>query len=77
MAPDMRLRLRRPGDALPASSIGTVPILWNNVHVGELLGTSATTILDEIARLGYDGTQLGLGFPEGDKLGAYALRMFR
>lgn len=69
MAPDLRLRLRRPEDALPETSIGTVPILWNNVDVEELrLGTSAATILDEIARLGYDGTQLGLGFPEGDEL---------
>ena len=69
LAPDLRLRLRRPGDALPATSIGTVPILWNNVDVEDLrLGTSAATILDEIARVGYDGTQLGLGFPEGAAL---------
>lgn len=69
LAPDLRVRLRRPGDALPGTSIGTVPILWNNVDVEELrLGTSAGTILDEIARIGYDGTQLGLGFPEGDVL---------
>jgi inosose dehydratase len=68
-APDLRSRLRRPGDALPETSIGTVPILWNNVDVEELrLGTSAATILDEIARLGYDGTQFGLGFPEGVEL---------
>ena len=70
-APDLRLRLRRPGDALPGARIGTVPILWNNVDVEELrLGTTATTILDEIARLGYEGTQLGLGFPEGSQLRA-------
>jgi inosose dehydratase len=70
-APDMRVRLRRPGDALLGARIGTVPILWNNVDVEELpLGTSATTILDEIARLGYEGTQLGLGFPEGPQLRA-------
>ena len=67
--PDLRMRLRRPGDALSATAIGTVPILWNNVDVEELrLGTKATTILDEIARLGYEGSQLGLGFPEGEEL---------
>jgi Sugar phosphate isomerases/epimerases len=66
---DLRVRLRRPGDALQGASIGTVPILWNNVDVEELrLGTDAATILDEIARLGFEGTQLGLGFPEGAEL---------
>jgi inosose dehydratase len=70
-APDMRVRLRRPGDALPAARIGTVPILWNSAELeAPRLATSATTILDEIARLGYEGTQLGLGFPEGSQLRA-------
>ena len=67
--PDLRASLRRPGDALGRASIGTVPILWNNVDVAELRdGTSATLILDEIARTGFEGTQLGLGFPEGAAL---------
>jgi inosose dehydratase len=67
----LRARLRRPGAALAGSPVGTVPILWNNVDVEALrLGTSATELLDEIARLGYEGTQLGLGFPEGDELRA-------
>ena len=73
MAPARSLRatLRRPGDALPRAAIGTVPILWNNVDLAELrLGTDALTILDEIARTGYEGTQLGLGFPEGAALRA-------
>ena len=49
--------------------IGAVPILWNNVDIAELrLGTAHETILDEIARTGYDGVQLGIGFPEGDEL---------
>jgi inosose dehydratase len=70
-ARDLRVRLRRPGEALAGASIGTVPILWNNVDVEELrLGTSADTVLDEIARVGYEGTQLGLGFPEGTALQA-------
>ena len=65
-----RLRARLAVDGpLGGVSIGTVPILWNNVDVVELrLGTSAEAILDDIARTGYDGTQLGLGFPEGDGL---------
>jgi inosose dehydratase len=65
-------RLRRrlaAGGPLGRASIGTVPILWNNVDIAELrLGTTAETILDDIARTGYDGCQLGLGFPEGDAL---------
>jgi inosose dehydratase len=69
VAPDLRRTLRRPGDALPGASIGTVPILWNNVDIVELrLGTDAATLLDEIARTGYEGTQHGLGFPPGDEL---------
>ncbi len=68
-APDLRPRLRRPGDALSGASIGTVPILWNNVDLVELrLGTDAATLLDEIARTGYEGTQHGLGFPAGAQL---------
>ena len=56
---------------LGAASIGTVPILWNNVDIAELrLGTHAEAILDDIARTGYDGCQLGLGFPEGETLRA-------
>jgi inosose dehydratase len=69
--PDLRSTLRRPGDALPRASIGTVPILWNNVDIEELRhGTDAATLLDEIARIGFEGTQLGIGFPEGDALRA-------
>jgi inosose dehydratase len=69
LRPDLRTTLRRAGDALPRASIGTVPILWNNVDLVDLrLGTDGLTILDEIARTGYEGTQLGLGFPEGEEL---------
>jgi inosose dehydratase len=65
----LRERLRPPGGPLAGVPIGTVPILWNNVDVEELrLGTDAETLLDEIARLGYNGCQLGLGFPEGAEL---------
>ena len=56
---------------LGGASVGTVPILWNNVDIAELrLGTDAETILDDIVRTGYDGCQLGLGFPEGEDLRA-------
>jgi inosose dehydratase len=61
--------LRRPGDALADCPIGTVPILWNNVDLADLrAATPADRILDEIARVGYEGTQSGGGFPEGDEL---------
>jgi inosose dehydratase len=54
---------------LSGAPIGTVPILWNNVDIAELrLGTRADAILDDIARVGYDGCQLGIGFPEGESL---------
>lgn len=76
-----RLRRRLAVDGpLGDVSIGTVAILWNNVDLAELrLGTLAEVILDDITRLGYDGCQLGLGFPEGDDLrsdlGARGLRL--
>ncbi len=64
----LRRRLASNGP-LAGASIGTVPILWNNVDIAELrLGASADAILDDITRTGYDGCQLGLGFPEGDAL---------
>jgi inosose dehydratase len=64
---------------LAGVSVGTVPILWNNVDIAELRhGTAAEAILDDIARTGYDGCQLGLGFPEGDALRAtFAARDLR
>jgi inosose dehydratase len=76
----LRERLRVDSGPLASVSIGTVPILWNNVDIEELRhGTDADTILDEIARLGYDGCQLGLGFPEGrellDSMAARELRL--
>ncbi len=62
-APD----LRRAGDALPNAPIGTVPILWYNADP-EVGRWDAPAILDEIARLGYEGTQLGTDFPTGETL---------
>jgi len=66
--PDLRASLRHPDDALPRSSIGTVPMLWINSDDAVRSGLDATTILDEIARTGFEGTQLGKGFPEGAEL---------
>ncbi len=65
-----RLRARlTTGGPLAGVSVGTVPILWNNLDIAELrLGTGPDAVLDDIARTGYDGTQLGLGFPEGQTL---------
>lgn len=67
----LRLRggLRRPTDALARTSIGAVPILWNNIDLVDLApAVEPATVLDEIARLGYEGTQEGRGFPRGDAL---------
>jgi inosose dehydratase len=70
-AEGLRRTLRRPADALPRASIATAPILWNNVDQPELAPpVEAATVLDEIARTGYEGTQLGNGFPRGAALHA-------
>jgi inosose dehydratase len=67
--PNVRARLRRPGDALPDASIGTVPILWHHAAPdGSPVAADPITVLDEIARLGYEGTQLDDGLPEGSEL---------
>ena len=51
--------------------IGYVPIVWNNADMFDLAPeTAAETVLDEIARIGYAGTQYGRGFPEGEELRA-------
>ena len=69
--PDPRTRLRHPGDALPLAAIGTVPILWHHVDAGApTAAIDPLTILDEIGRLGYEGTQLDSGLPEGAELRA-------
>jgi inosose dehydratase len=56
-------------DGLATAPVGTVPILWNNVDVPDLVPrVGADVVLDEIARLEFAGTQTGLGFPEGAAL---------
>lgn len=52
-------------------SIGCVPIVWNNVDVPDLAPLAPVDeILDTFVRLGYEGTQFGRGFPEGEALRA-------
>lgn len=51
------------------ASLGLVPIVWNNVDLPDLAATvPAEHVLDEIARLGFEGCQFGRGFPEGAAL---------
>jgi inosose dehydratase len=51
--------------------IGGVPIVWNSVDVPDLAPLAPVDeILDTFARLGYEGTQFGRGFPEADALSA-------
>jgi inosose dehydratase len=55
--------------ALADAPVGIVPIVWNNADLPPIgPATPATAVLDEIARLGFRGTQLGIGFPRGDEL---------
>jgi inosose dehydratase len=50
---------------LREARIGLVPIIWNNVDLGGRPTLAPLGVLDETARLGYAGTQLGVGFPSG------------
>jgi hypothetical protein len=53
-----------PDDAFSRASIGIVPILWNNADLPNLVpAVPADHVLDEIARLGFEGTQTGTGYP--------------
>ena len=55
--------------SLRDAPIGCVPIIWNNADLRDLAPpVPATTVLDETARLGFAGTQHGIGLPEGDDL---------
>lgn len=74
------LRVRAPDEELIAAPIGVVPIVWNNADLPDLAPqVAAKDLLDEIARLGFDGMQLGAGFPAGnalrDALVAHGLRL--
>lgn len=66
-----RSGLRRPDDPLARASIGVVPIPWNNADCPDLTPfVPADVVLGEIARLGFEGTQAGIGYPEGPELAA-------
>jgi len=57
---------RRP---LAGATLGINQILWANDDLPELAPPiEPLTILDEMARLGYKGSQLGRTFPRGDAL---------
>ena len=65
--------------SLADAPIGCVPIVWNNADMFDLAPeTAGATVMDEIARMGYQGVQFGRGFPEGEvlarELGARGLR---
>jgi len=54
---------------LARSPIGVVPITWNNVDLTDLAPeVPAATVLDACAGLGFEGVQLGRGFPRGHEL---------
>jgi inosose dehydratase len=51
--------------------IGCVPIVWNNVDLPDLgPPVPYEVVLDELAGIGFAGTQFGCGFPEGQELRA-------
>jgi len=55
--------------SLADAPIGVVPIIWNNADLPPSKPPlHPSTVLDEIERLGFAGTQLGVGFPTGDEL---------
>jgi inosose dehydratase len=55
--------------SLADAPIGCVPIVWNNADLPDLAPeTPSEVVLDEIARIGFAGTQHGRGLPEGDVL---------
>ena len=56
-------------EPLAGATIGINQILWANDDLPELTPPiDPLTILDEMARLGYIGSQLGTTFPRGDEL---------
>lgn len=54
---------------MPTLSVGCVPIVWNNVDLPDLGPVVPfAEILDACVELGFEGTQHGRGFPEGEVL---------
>jgi inosose dehydratase len=55
--------------SLRDAPIGCVPIVWNNADLHDIAPlVPATAVLDDMARLGFAGSQHGRGYPEGDEL---------
>jgi len=73
------IRRRAPDEILGTAPIGVVPILWNNADLPEFAPpVSPDDVLDEVARLGFDGMQLGVGFRADEALrGALAAHRLR
>ena len=64
--------------AIVAAAGPYVPALLAQVEGRlEALATGHGPILDDIARTGYDGVQLGIGFPEGDAIKSRSAGRFR
>ena len=60
-----------PAGPLGTAALGVVPIIWNNRDLPDLnQETPADVMIEEISRLGFDGCQLGPGFPSGEELRA-------
>jgi inosose dehydratase len=58
-----------PTRPLAGATIGVNQILWANDDLPDLMPPiDPLTILDEMARLGYRGSQLGATFPRGEEL---------
>ena len=61
--------------SLASAPIGCVPIVWNNVDLPDLgPPVPYAEILDAYVALGYEGTQHGRDFPEGEALHAELAR---
>jgi inosose dehydratase len=61
--------------SLASAPIGCVPIVWNNVDLPDLgPAVPYAEILDAYVALGYEGTQHGRDFPEGEALHAELAR---
>ena len=55
--------------SLADAPVGCVPIVWNNADLSDLAPeVSGAAVMDEIARLGFDGLQFGRGLPDGEDL---------
>src|SRR2546422_9947338 len=67
--PGRPLAWRPPVATLPGARVGIVPLLFANDDMPDLTEPiGADGMLDQIARLGYEGTQLSRVLPRGAQL---------